>query len=187
MKMPSFSLDRRSFLRGVIGGAAISVGLPPLEAMFNAHGDTLAAGGAIPKRFGVWFFGNGIRRGQWIPDGTGTNWTPRAEMAPLLADPALKDYLSPVTGLEIKTDNHPHHSGMAGIMTGAKYFLVGPVRDTIISTFAYPSIDQVVAQRLADDPPRARRSARSKWASAASAGATRARPSSTSRTTARTT
>jgi hypothetical protein len=54
--------------------------------------------------------------------------------------------------MEIKTDSHPHHPGMAGICTGAKYFLVGPVRDTIVSTFAHPSIDQVVADFLWQDP-----------------------------------
>jgi hypothetical protein len=150
--MKKLVLNRRSFLKGVIGGAAVSVGLPPLEAMFNTHGDALADGRPIPKRFGVWFFGNGIRRGQWTPDGTGLNWTARAEMAPLVGYPGLKDYLSPITGMEIKTATHAHHSGMAGIMTGAKYHLVGPVRDTIISTFEYPSIDQVVAERWANDP-----------------------------------
>jgi hypothetical protein len=149
--MPKLQLNRRSFLKGVLGGATISIGLPPLEAMFNAHGDALAQGAPIPKRFGVWFWGNGVRRAHWTPDGTGLNWTPRAEMAPLTAYPGLKDYVSPVTGLEIKTATHPHHSGMTGIMTGARYFEVGPVRDTIISTFAYPSIDQVVAERWAAD------------------------------------
>ncbi len=149
-------LDRRMFLRGVLGGTAVSVALPPLEAMFGVNGRALAAGGAPPKRFIVWFWGNGIRRAQWTPDVVGPAWQPKAEMAPLLADPALKPYLAPVTGYEIKTDTHPHHSGMAGIMTGAKYFLVGPVRDTIVSTFAYPSIDQVVADSLAAQDPTSR-------------------------------
>ncbi len=144
-------LNRRTFLRGLLGGATVSVALPPLEAMFNSHGTALAQGVRIPKRFGIWFWGNGIRRAQWLPDGTGTGWTPRAEIAALAA-PALKPYVSPVTGLEIKTDRHPHHSGMAGILTGARYHLVGPVRDTIVSSFQYPSIDQVVAERWAQDP-----------------------------------
>src|SRR5688572_9841249 len=149
--MPKLVLNRRSFLKGALGGATITVGLPPLEAMFNAHGDALAQGAPIPKRFGVWFWGNGIRRAHWTPDGAGLNWTPRAEMAPLTSYPGLKDYVSPVTGMEIKTATHPHHSGMSGIMTGARYHEVGPVRDTIISTFAQPSIDQVVAERWAND------------------------------------
>lgn len=150
--MARLRLDRRTFLRGLAGGAAVTVGLPPLEAMFNDHGDALAQGAPIPRRFGLWFFGNGVRRAHWIPDGVGEGWTARAELAPLVAYPGLQSYVSPVSGLEIKTATHPHHSGMTGILTGARYFEVGPVRDTIVSTFAYPSIDQVIAERLAADP-----------------------------------
>lgn len=145
-------LARRTFLRGVLKGSAVSVALPALDLMFDGTGEALADGSAPPKRFALWFWGNGIRRAHWVPDGTGANWTPRAEMAPLVADPGLRPYLAPVSGFEIKTDTHPHHSGMAGIMTGAKYFLIGPTRDTIVSTFAYPSIDQVVAEHFASDP-----------------------------------
>src|SRR5262245_23075152 len=137
----AFSIDRRAFLRGVIGGSAIAVGLPPLEAMFNSNGTALADGTAIPQRFGVWFWGNGIRRAHWTPDQQGANWDAKEELAPFAAIPGLKDYVSPITGLEIKSATHPHHSGMSGIMTGQKYYLVGPVRDTIISSFAAPSID----------------------------------------------
>jgi hypothetical protein len=136
-------LDRRTFLRGVLGGTAVTVALPSLEAM--------AACGTPPKRFVLWFWGNGVRRAQWIPDAAGEGWQPKAEMAPLLADPALRPYLAPVTGLEIKTATHPHHSGMTGILSGAPYFLVGPVRDTIVSSFAQPSIDQVVAEHVWQD------------------------------------
>jgi hypothetical protein len=148
----AFSLPRRTFLRGIAAGSAVAVGLPPLEAMFNANGNALAQGQPLPKRFGVWFWGNGVRRAHWTPDGTGTGWTPRAELEPFTLRPGLRDYVSPVTGLEIKSATHAHHSGMAGIMTGARYHLVGPTRDTIVSSFAYPSIDQVVAERLYNDP-----------------------------------
>jgi hypothetical protein len=137
-------LGRRTFLRGLVGGAAVSVALPRLEAM--------AATGQKPKRFVLWFWGNGVRRAHWIPDQVGEGWQAKAELAPLVADPALRPYLAPITGMEIKTATHPHHSGMAGICTGAPYHLVGPVRDTIVSTFAYPSIDQVVADFLWQDP-----------------------------------
>ena len=42
--------SRRGFLRGVLQGSAIFVGLPMLEAMLNGNGTALACGGAIPKR-----------------------------------------------------------------------------------------------------------------------------------------
>lgn len=142
--MTRFRLDRRTFLRGVVGGTAVSLALPPLEAMAQC--------GAPPKRFLLWFWGNGVRRAHWIPDQVGEGWVAKSEMAPLVADPGLRPYVAPITGFEIKTDTHPHHSGMAGIMTGAKYHLIGPTRDTIVSTFAYPSIDQVMAEHLWQDP-----------------------------------
>lgn len=145
-------LDRRSFLRGVLGGAAVSVALPPLEAMFDRNGVLLADGRPIPQRFGIWFFGNGVRRAHWIPTAIGSDWTAKAEMEPLTAMPGLKPYLTPLTGFEVKVTGQPHHTGMNAIMTGSKYFTIGPVRDTIISTFAQPSIDQVIAERWASDP-----------------------------------
>jgi hypothetical protein len=67
-------------------------------------------------------------------------------MAPLQR---VRDYVSPVTGLEIKTASHPHHSGMTGIMTGARYAQVGTTRDTIVTTFARQSVDQVAADMFA--------------------------------------
>ncbi|MBL8604013.1 MAG: DUF1552 domain-containing protein [Myxococcales bacterium] len=143
-------LTRRSVLRGLFGGAAVSLALPPLEAMFDANG-LAYADGPPPTRFALWFWGNGIRRAQWLPTGTGTAWQPRSETEPL-ATPALKPYVSPVTGFEIKTATHPHHSGMTGILTGQRYHQLGTTRDTIVSTCAGPTIDQVVAQRLWDNP-----------------------------------
>lgn len=140
--MSKFTLSRRTLLRGMLKGAAVSLALPPLEAMLNLHGDALADGTPLPTRFGVWFWGNGVRPERWVPEGTGAGWTPSEELAPLAG---LRDYVSVVSGCEIKTGTHPHHSGMTGIMTGAPLYQVGTVRDTIVSTFATQSIDQLAA------------------------------------------
>ncbi len=144
------AMNRRTFLRGAIGGAAVAVALPPLEAMLGVNGDAFADGEPLPTRFGVWFWGNGVRPDQWTPTGTGSNWTPSAELAPLAG---VKPYVSVVTGCEIKSGTHPHHSGMTGIMTGAPLFQVGTVRDTIVSTFARPSVDQLAAEAFAGQTP----------------------------------
>lgn len=148
--MARFTLARRTMLRGLLGGAAVSIALPPLEAMMDAHG-LAYADGPPPLRFGLWFWGNGIRRAQWLPQGTGTAWAPRNETEPLAAA-AIKPYVSPVTGFEIKTATHPHHSGMTGILTGMRYHQNGTTRDTIVSSCAGPTLDQVVAQRWWSDP-----------------------------------
>jgi hypothetical protein len=58
--------------------------------------------------------------------------------------------------LEIKTATHPHHSGMSGIMSGARYHQDGTTRDTIVSTMAYPSVDQVAAAAFAGSGTRLR-------------------------------
>ena len=143
-------LGRRTLLKGVLGGAAVSVALPPLECMFDFNGVAYAEDGAPPPtRFGVWFWGNGVRPEQWVPSGT-SPWTPSAELAPL---GALAEYVSVVTGCEIKTATHPHHSGMTGILTGARYHQNGTTRDTIVSTFAHPSVDMLAAEHHSGSTP----------------------------------
>lgn len=138
------TLDRRTVLRGLVGGTAVGVGLPALEIMLNSHGDALATGLPLPDRFGVWFWGNGVRPEYWIPSGT-TPWTPSVELAPLTD---LVPYVSVVTGCGIKTPYFPHHSGMTGILTGQEYYQVGTTRDTIVSTFGRQSVDQDAADHF---------------------------------------
>jgi hypothetical protein len=135
-------LSRRSVLRGLAAGAVTSIALPPLEAMMNATGTAHADGSPFPDRFGVWFWGNGIRRDEWYPRGNGADWEPGRTLEPLAP---VKQHVSVVTGYEVQTATHPHHSGMAGILSCAPYHQVGTTRDTIVSTFDKPSVDQVAA------------------------------------------
>ncbi len=152
MLLPRKAMTRRTLLRGLLGGTAVTVALPVLDAMLDDTGRALAGGGDLPTRFGVWFWGNGVRKEHWNPDGLGRDWRPRAELAPLV-DAGLRDDLNIVSGLHIKTATHPHHSGMAGIMTGARYEQVGTTRDTIVSTFAHPSVDQIAAAHFEGRTP----------------------------------
>ena len=77
-------MPRRTVLKGLLGGTALTVGLPILEPMLNANGTALAQGAPLPTRFVLWFGGNGIRREHWIPDATGRGWQPKGELAPLI-------------------------------------------------------------------------------------------------------
>ncbi len=138
-------LERRTVLRGALRGTALALALPPLEAMLGSTGTALADGTALPTRFGVWFWGNGVRPEHWVPSGVGSDWSPSAALAPLTA---LRDYVSPITGCEIKTATHPHHSGMTGILSGQHYHQLGTTRDTIVSTFARQTVDQDAADAL---------------------------------------
>ncbi len=146
MRLVRPTLTRRSVLRGAVAGGVATLPLPWLEAMIEAHAQTLV----VPDRFGVWFWGNGTRPDSWTPLSEGDGWVPNTEMVPL-AD--LVPYISPVTGCEIKTATHPHHSGMTGIMTGRKYEQLGYTRDTIVSTFASQSADQLAADWFTGSTP----------------------------------
>lgn len=120
--MPSTTVSRRMMLRGLIGGATVAVGLPPLEAMLDRHGTAFAGGDPIPRRFGLWFFGNGVKRDRWVPSSTGTAWksNPPPSLVPF-ADAGVIDYVSVVS----RTWNpfrvgHAHSSPYWGIMTGSQ-------------------------------------------------------------------
>ena len=144
--MPKLTLNRRTVLRGAIGGVAISVGLPPLEAMFNANGNAYAQGAAaLPKRLGIFFWGNGVKLDRWVPTNTGAGWTPSPSLQPF-ADAGVKDYVNVVTGMNIKSGNERgHHSGLTGIMSGAALTAQPHPNSNYVSTYTKPSIDQVAA------------------------------------------
>jgi hypothetical protein len=129
----------------MLGGAAVTVGLPLFECWLDPNGEAFANGAGLPDRFGLWFWGNGVKPDRWVPADTGPNWTPSEELVDF-AD--LVPWVSLVTGTEIKTATHPHHSGMTGILTGQLYHQLGTTRDTIVSTFARQSVDQDAADHL---------------------------------------
>ena len=137
------SIPRRTVLRGLVGGVAVGIGLPPLEAMFNGNGTAYAQGTPIPKRLGVFFWGNGVKLDRWTPANTGTTWTPSLELAPLMP---VKDYVNVVSGMNIKTGNERgHHAGTVGILSGAPMISEPHPNSAYASTFSAPSIDQVAA------------------------------------------
>ena len=144
MSMRNF--DRRRFLRGVLGGgAAVCIGLPTLDIFVNSNGTALANGQSFPKRFGVFFWGNGVLPNRWVPTNTGPGWTPSDQLAPLAG---VKDYINVVSGMNMKAKGgRGHHDGTAGILSGAK-FIEQSSGDSFASTFGAPSIDQVVAAQI---------------------------------------
>jgi len=143
-------LKRRMFLRGAAG--ALAVGLPLFDFMLNEHGEAFADGAEIPTRFGLWFFGNGVHLATWTPPTVGPDWTVPDDYA-LAALLPLKDYVSVVSGLSVKTPRHPHHSGMSAVNSGGPHYKIDNVRDTIVSTMKYPSVDQVAAQHFQSVAP----------------------------------
>ena len=60
-------LNRRRVLRGMLGGSAVTVGLPFLNCFLNTHGTALADGAQLPVSFATWFWGCGLNPGRWEP------------------------------------------------------------------------------------------------------------------------
>ncbi len=112
-------LSRRNVLRGVLGGAAITVGLPILECHLTANGNALAAtGSALPPCFGTWFWGLGLAQGFWEPKATGNKYELREH---LKCFASIKDKINIYSGMQVFLDgkvNQNHYSGAHGQATG---------------------------------------------------------------------
>jgi hypothetical protein len=129
------ALDRRTWLKGMLGGAAISVALPPLEAMMNDHGTAWAGGAGFPKRFGTFFWGNGIYDGLWTPPSTGTGFTLSRILMPLAP---LREHLTVVSGTNIPVGvTDPHESYPPVVFSGTA------LQETL---FGGTTIDQLIAR-----------------------------------------
>lgn len=138
-------LSRRTLLRGMLGGVAVSIGLPALEVFLNTNQNAYATGTGFPRRFGIFFWGNGILEpGVWVPPDTGAGWTPAELLAPLAP---VRDDVTVVSGLNVYTPNVvPHGSGPAGLLSGAGLVIRGDH-----NTFAGPSLDQIIAEQIGGD------------------------------------
>ena len=140
---PSAPLSRRSLLGGVVRGSLVTLALPPLQAMFNASGTAYACDGVLPKRFGLWYWGNGNVPDRWTPTGTGDGdaWVLSEELSPLAL---IKHKICVVSGLAVKLPNTaPHSSGCAGMLSASPLQSTGDDE-----TFSAPSIDQVIAAQV---------------------------------------
>jgi Protein of unknown function (DUF1552) len=120
------------------------MGLPVLEGMLNSHGEALADGAALPARFGVWFWGMGIRREKWVPAAVGKNYSLTPILMPLAAH---KDAFSVVTGLD-PGGGVSHAHGPVALLTGSQGTKTG---DNVRPNGT--SIDQVLADRIGKGTP----------------------------------
>lgn len=138
------TIARRTLLRGSLGGAALTMALPCLEAMLDGNGVRLAYGADLPRRLGIWFWGNGVRLSKWIPQATGPSYALTEALAPLSR---VKTKMTVVTGTEIKNGTgNGHHEGVVGILAGAQLKQLSGSPFT--TTFSSPSFDQVAATAI---------------------------------------
>jgi hypothetical protein len=112
-------LSRRRVLRGMMGGAAVTVGLPFLDCFLDSSGAALAAtGAALPVCFGTWFYGCGLNPGRWEPKTVGPNYEFGVELQPLTP---FKHKLNVYSQMSALLDGRPrgaHTVGPAVILQG---------------------------------------------------------------------
>lgn len=141
----SLRFNRRSLMRGLLGGAGVCVGLPALDAFLNANGDAWAEGAKLPTRFGTYFWGLGLTDTptggtRWVPTKTGLGYEITPELESLKA---LKDKVSVFSGFRVVGDGRPnlvHWTGHASILTG-----IAPAGST---KFDGPTFDTKVADAI---------------------------------------
>jgi hypothetical protein len=141
--------SRRTFLRGLLGGAAVAIGLPPLEMFLNTHGTAYASPGAsgFPRRFGMFYWGNGHLADRWVPTQTGQGdaWQLSDQLSPLAG---FKSKMTLVTGLDVPYAGvgEPHFDTACRFMVGEPLIMTG--EDW---TFSGKTFDQVFADHLGVD------------------------------------
>ncbi len=142
--MARSNITRRTVLKGLLGGAAVTIGLPTLELFTNDSGTALAGGTLFPKRFGLFFWGNGILPEKWVPtgEGAGDDWQLSEQLESLAQ---IKDVLTVVSGMRVQTGNRiAHGSGPSGFLTGAPLEVISGENHT----YTQPTLDQVLAQAI---------------------------------------
>jgi hypothetical protein len=141
MKHP-LRLSRRALLRGAVAGGVVALPLPILNLSLNGNGTAMAAGQELPRRFGVWWYGNGVRLDRWVPEQTGAGYTLSPELASM-AD--VQGDITVVSGTRCPVEGFAHHSGQAGMLTGESLERFGD--DS--STFRRKSVDVLVSEAWA--------------------------------------
>jgi hypothetical protein len=138
-----FTLSRRTLLRGAACGVGAAVGLPILDAMLNDNGDATAAGAPLPKRFGEFYWGNGVIIKYWVPSTTGPGW----QLSPLLMPFVnVRDYISIVSGtvVYIQYAVTGHMGSLQSITSGA----IGTAQGGLNYAFAAKTMDQLIADKI---------------------------------------
>lgn len=140
-------LHRRTVLRGLVGGAMATIGLPTLDIMLNSNGTALADGSPLPVRLILWCFGNGVILNRWVPGGIRTPVVGPDYPLPdqFSAFSGIKDYVNICSGFDNKCKFQiTHHEGMT-IFSGHTMTDIGQ-GSGFFSNARGPSMDQVAAK-----------------------------------------
>jgi len=156
--------SRRAVLRGAIGGLAVSLALPSLEALLpSERAQARAQGAELPPFFGLFFWANGTpwhavhgaQQAQaghpdlWTPAQTGAGYTPSELLSPL-----SRHQVSVISGLTPHTDipsspagqGDGHMRGFMVSLTGDRPQPEGFDHSSHTLTALRPTLDQYVAR-----------------------------------------
>src|SRR5499426_1450592 len=141
----SLLFDRRSFLRGMLQGTAVCVGIPILDRFLDGTGTVYADGTKLPVRFGTYFWGLGLTDTptggtRWVPSKTGHGYEIMPELESFTP---VKDKVSVFSGFRAISDgraNLVHWSGHASILSG--------IAPATAGRFDGPSFDTRVADAI---------------------------------------
>lgn len=129
-------LNRRTVLRGMLGGTAVSVALPFLDCFLDANGTALAAtGGELPVVFGSWFQNLGLNPGRWKPATVGANYQNNVELKVL--DP-FRDRINVVSGTKYFLDGRPLETHVSGVQ-------IATMGSLPLGVNSDPSLDTTIA------------------------------------------
>jgi len=133
-------LNRRTVLRGILGGASIGVALPFLDVFLDNNGTAFAGTTQrLPVRFGTWIWGCGFVPERWVPTATGSDYALSPDLEPLAP---YKSKLAIFSGYDVKLDgvpNKPHITGCLGLRTGI------PVPN---ETVRAPTLDVIIGDTI---------------------------------------
>ena len=117
MRFTKKALKRRLLLKGMLAGSAIYFPIPRLAQQLNSEGLAWADGSELPRRFGLWFFGNGNEPATWHPSGNGgqgDSWSLTEQLQPLAE---FKSHLTVISKMELYGADI-HYGGSACATTG---------------------------------------------------------------------
>jgi hypothetical protein len=139
--MKSKYLNRRTMLKGILGGVGAAIALPTLEAMVNSHGEAYADGSNFPQRFMTFFFGNGFILSKFVPTTEGPGYELSEQLMPLKN---VKEYVSVLTGFDNRCETTiTHHEGLT-VFNG---YTMTEIQG-LYSKAGGPTIDQVISAKL---------------------------------------
>jgi hypothetical protein len=112
-------LGRRRFLRGMLGGGVVTLGLPLLNCFLNDNGTAFASGAPLPLRFGTWSWGLGMNSKIFIPTKVGADYNLPEELSALAA---VRQHVNIYTNFNAMRDSSPnlcHYTGWIIMRAGS--------------------------------------------------------------------